>query len=104
MLRIVFSEELFGGTPQRRALLYKLIQGYLASVAEIVRAGQAAGEFSRSAAPEDAAVYFLGIIQPLAVVWHLSDGRVNITRLADRNWKLFCAALVCEPVSGKKGG
>lgn len=103
MLRIVFSEELFGGTPQRRALLNKLIQGYLDSVAEIVSEGQAAGEFSRSPTPEDAAVYFLGLIQPLAVMWHLSDGGVDITRLADRNWKLFRAALACEPGSGKKG-
>jgi AcrR family transcriptional regulator len=96
LLRIVFSDELFGGKPSRRALMLRVIQGYLDSVARLVREGQDAGEFSAEVDSEMAALNFFGLIQPLAVLWHLSDGGVDITRMADRSWKLFRRVLAPE--------
>lgn len=102
LLRIVFSDELFGGKPSRRALMLRVIQGYLDAVARLIREGQDAGEFSRTVDADTAALLFLGLIQPLAVLWHLSDGGVDITRLAGRNWKLFRRVLVPEPTSKER--
>lgn len=102
LLRIVFSDHLFGGAPSRRAVLHRMIQGYLRAIERIIRAGQKKGEFRADVDPKSAAVYFLGLIQPLAILWHLTDGRIDITRMADRNWDLFERA-VASSKPGPKG-
>lgn len=96
LLKIVFSDQLFGGTPARRAVLHRMIQGYLGAVAKIVRDGQAKGEFREDLDPHSTAVYFLGLIQPLAALWHLTDGKADITRMAEKNWAFFLRSIAIE--------
>ena len=87
--RIMFSDEMAGGDPGRKAKIYGTIQSYLNGVAEIVRQGQRAGDLRRDTRAEVIAMLFVGIIQPGAVLWHLSDGQFDITSHAKRTWRLF---------------
>jgi AcrR family transcriptional regulator len=96
LLRIVFSDQLFGGAPARRAVLNRMIQGYLRAVSRIIEEGQTRGEFRAEVDPQAAAVYFLGLIQPLAVLWHLTDGRIDITRMAESNWGFFLQSIAAQ--------
>jgi len=94
--RIVFSEEIYRGRPARRARMYKAIAGYLDQVADIVRAGQAGGAIRPDLDPSTVAVMFLGLIQPAAILWHMSDGRFDVTRHTEKAWKVFRGAIAAS--------
>jgi len=87
--RLLFSGEVFCGSEGKRERLFRLINGYLARVAEIIREGQRAGNFRNDVDAPTLAVHFLGIVQPAVILGHLSDGRFDVARHAKRAWKLF---------------
>ena len=91
--RVIFSEELYAGHPGRRQKVYEIIAGYLEGVAELIRQGQKAGRIRQTADPDVLAVMFLGLVQPAAILWHVSDGAFDVTKQAERAWKVFRAAI-----------
>jgi len=40
-----------------------------------------------------AAVMFLGIIQPAAILWHISDATVDVSKHTEKVWKIFKESL-----------
>lgn len=97
--QIVFSEQIYSGKPEQRDRLHRLIQGYLEQVGEMIREGQAAGEIREDVAPETAAMMFLGLIQPAAIFWHISQGRFDVTGGAERGWEVYRRGLT-PPAEG----
>lgn len=91
--RVVFSEDFYAGHPERKLRMYRGIQMYLKQVAQIIRQGQASGQVETDFDAEDAAVMFLGLVQPSAILWHMSDGEFDVTRTAERTWRLFLKAI-----------
>lgn len=91
--RIVFSEEITSRNPARKAKAHGIIRAYLDRVAEMARAAQEEGEIRSDVDPETVALLLLGIVQPGAVLWHLSDGRFDVTKHAERAWRLVRAAI-----------
>jgi len=103
--RILFSDEILGGSTRRRAKMYAIIRAYLRRVAEIVREGQREGWIRKDRGAEDIAMMFLGLIQPAALLWHLSDGGFDVTRHAERTWGIFSEAIVVSsgaPAGGRR--
>ena len=94
--RIVFSDEITSRNPARKAKAHATIRTYLDRVAEMARAGQQEGEIRADLAPETVALLLLGIVQPGAVLWHLSDGRFDVTKHAERAWRLVRAAIAAS--------
>lgn len=90
---IVFSQDLYAGHPGRRKGIYDSIRNYLSEVARLLRHAQETGRIAPAVDVEAAAVMFLGLIQPSAILWHMSDGEFDITRQAQRAWPLFLKAL-----------
>lgn len=91
--RIVFSEQIYEGRPGRRRAMFRTIQAYLEEVARIVRRGQDDGRIKKELDAATVAVMFLGLVQPAAILWHMSDGEFDVTAHAERAWKLFVAAV-----------
>jgi AcrR family transcriptional regulator len=91
--RVVFSEQVYEGRPGRRRAMFRTIQAYLDEVAAIVKRGQADGRIQKDLDPATVAVMFLGLIQPAAILWHMSDGEFDVTQHAERAWKTFVAAI-----------
>ena len=87
--RLLFSGEVFCGSGGKRERLFRLINWYLARVAEIIREGQRAGSIRSDVVAPTLAVHFLGIVQPAVILGNLSDGRFDVARHAKRAWKLF---------------
>ena len=87
--RLLFSGEVFCGSEGKGTRLFRLINGYLARVAEIIREGQRAGNIRNDVDAPTLAVHFLGIVQPAVILGHLSDGRFDVARHAKRAWRLF---------------
>ena len=91
--RIVFSEDVYAGRPARRARMFAAIRTYLDDVAAIVQQGQTDGQVRPDVDPQTVAALFLGLIQPGAILWHMSDGAFDVTRHAERGWRLLSDTL-----------
>jgi len=91
--RVIFSEEISSGSPQRKAALYETVKAYLKGVADIIRRGQKEGHIRADLDPATASVMFLGLVQPAALLWQLSDGGIDVTKHAERAWQIFSDAI-----------
>lgn len=87
--RVIFSEEVVAGEGVRRARLYRLIQGYLSQVADMIREGQTAGQLRLDAGADTLAVMFLGLIQPAAILLLASRGRFDAAGFQEKAWRLY---------------
>jgi AcrR family transcriptional regulator len=102
--RLVFSEDFHDSAPGRKARVLAIIRAYLTGVADLVREGQREGSIRRDLEPEALAVMFLGLVQPGAVLWFLSDGGFDVTRHAEKGWQLFSEVIgaAAAPKAGAK--
>jgi len=91
--RIIFSEEIFSGSRERKAAVHDIIRGYLKRVADIVKRGQKQGQIRRDLDAPTIAIMFLGIVQPAAILWQLSDGGIDVTKHIERAWQIFADAI-----------
>lgn len=93
---IVFSEDMHHKQPLRRKRLYQAISGYLGQIARLVREGQSTGKIRQDVEADTVAVMFLGLVQPAAILWEISEGTFDVTQHAHRAWKLFAEMLVVK--------
>ena len=91
--RLVFSDEVYGGHAARKAKMHGIITRYLGEVAKVVREGQQNGQIRTDVDPNTISVMFLGLIQPGAILWHLSGEKFDVTKHAERAWKVLREAL-----------
>jgi AcrR family transcriptional regulator len=92
--RIIFSDELWGQKQEKRQKMFRIVTGYLAEIEDIVREGQAKGEIRQDLNPMAAARMFFGIVQPAALLWHMSEGRFDIDEHVALAWPIFLATIV----------
>lgn len=94
--RIVFSEGHYADAPERRARAYELLRGMHARLEEIVRAGQEAGEIRADLDARAVAVMTWGLLPPAVILWHMSDGRFDVTRHTEKAWRILRAAIAAK--------
>ncbi|MBI2469841.1 MAG: TetR/AcrR family transcriptional regulator [Planctomycetes bacterium] len=87
--RIVFSDDVYNRHPERKTKIYGLIRCYLKRIGEIISQGQHEGRIRPDADPETLSLMFLGMIQPAAILWHMSDGKSDVTKHTEKAWKIF---------------
>ena len=87
--RVLFTEDVFTGNPKRRNRVYEIINGYLDGLDEIIRDGQRKGQIRSDIDSETVALMLLGMIQPGAILWFLSDGKFDISKQSEKNWNVF---------------
>ena len=101
--RIIFSEEVYAEYPNRKMKVYHLVRTFLSKVETIVRLGQKTGQIRKNFEPKMVSVLFLGLFQPAAVLWYLSDGRYDVDRHIHRVWPIFKEAVKAEqPLPDRK--
>ena len=91
--RLVFADTVFGDDAKRRQQLHKIVDRYLNRVAGIIRSGQKRGSIDPTLTPKATAVLFLGLIQPPALLWRMSDGRFDVNRQMRKAWPMFEAMI-----------
>lgn len=91
--RIVFSEEVYSGNTNRKTKLNRKIGRYLSEISEIIQQGQHENRIRKDADPATISVIFLGIIQPAAILWHISDETFDVAKHAEKAWKIFKESL-----------
>jgi AcrR family transcriptional regulator len=91
--RIIFTEDVFSGNTKRKTKVYRIINGYLQGLNQIIRDGQKKGEIRSNIDSKTIALMFLGMIQPGVILWFLSDGKFDISKESERNWNVFREAI-----------
>jgi AcrR family transcriptional regulator len=100
--RIVFADEVFGGYPDRRDRVQRIVSDYLGAIGQCVRDGQQQGRFRAELVPQSVALLFLGMIVPSGVLWHLTEGGFNVTQHAGRLWQMFCTAIAADGQASRR--
>ncbi|GKT08285.1 TetR/AcrR family transcriptional regulator [Desulforhabdus sp. TSK] len=93
MPRILFSEDIYGGKSEHRSRLKDIIMRYISELASIFRQGQQVRSIRPELDPEALAVMFLGLLQPTAILWHLSDGEFDAKKQVEKGWSIFAEAI-----------
>jgi len=93
---VVFSDEVYGGSSERREKVSGSIGRYLAQIERLVREGQTQGRIRPTLRPRTVAVMILGIIQPAAILAHLSGGEFDLIRHGREAWDLLRSALEAD--------
>ncbi len=93
ILRVIFSDELHHGHPDRKDRVYEMVGSYLKRIAAIVSEGQRTGRIRRDLDAGTISVMFLGLLQPASILWHLSDGKFDVTRHVRKAWPILSAAI-----------
>ncbi|MBZ5513753.1 MAG: TetR/AcrR family transcriptional regulator [Acidobacteriia bacterium] len=93
MPRIVFSEGVSADHPERKRQAYVILTGFLSAIEGIMREGQERGEVRTDLDAKTLAVMFWGMLPPVVILWHMSDGAFDVTRQAERSWELFSEAI-----------
>jgi len=91
--RFVFSEDTYAGRPARKARVFTMIRSYLRLVTGIVVRGQEEGNIRPELPAPTVALMFLGLIQPGAILWHMSEGGFDVTREVEKAWSIFSEAI-----------
>ncbi len=94
--RLVFSEEVYSGRPNRRAEMFRTLRAYMARIAEVVRDGQRAGDIRDDLEPGAVALMFLGLVQPAAILSHVGGPAFHARREVAKTWHLFVAAIAAR--------
>lgn len=87
--RLIFSEEVISGKPGRKSRLYGIVNSYLEKISEIIVRGQNENRIRSDIDPETISVMFLGLIQPNAILWHISGGEFDVNTQARKSWEIF---------------
>jgi AcrR family transcriptional regulator len=91
--RMIFSDDVHVGNPERRRRVLQLFTHYTGEVGEVVRQGQSQGRIRPDLDVQTITMMLFGIIVPAGILWHLSDGGFDVTRHAQRAWQLFSSAI-----------
>jgi AcrR family transcriptional regulator len=91
--RIIFTEDVFSVNPKKKTKVYRIVNGYLEGLSKIIREGQQKGQIRSDMDSKTGALMFLGMIQPGAILWFLSDEKFDISKQSGKNWNLFREAI-----------
>jgi hypothetical protein len=65
-------------------------------ISEIVKQGQLDNHIRNDIDPGTISVMFLGIIQPAAILWHISDESFDVAKHAEKAWRVFKESLATK--------
>ena len=98
ILRIVFSEAIYGHHQAWRTKIQAILQDYLQAITALISDGQRTRQLRTAADPGVVAILFLGLVQPAAILWHISNGRFDLDRQVMNAWKIFHRGIAAEKI------
>ena len=87
--RLLFSDEINFKYPEKKTKLREIFTDFLAGTAALMAEGQRQGIIRPDIPAKDMAVMFIGIFQPPALLYFLSDGSFDLLAQTDTSWRLF---------------
>ena len=93
---VVFAHFSQADHPERWSGLHDTMCSYLHEVAQIVAQGQQEGAIRNDIPPRTAAVIFIGLVLPAAMLYRLSGGGFDPTTHVDAAWPVFMRGLTAD--------
>jgi len=84
MPRFIFSEDIHIGDRELAQSLFLRMSGYVETLAGIIAAGVAEGEFTAGTAPRETALTLLGMMSFTALRWNMSNAAFDIREEGER--------------------
>ena len=91
---VVFSQGLFSEVSERRQKMFAGLNEFRRRLASIVQIGQKEGRIRKDVPPETIVLFWIGILQPAALLYHLSNGKYDIEKHGKKAWKLYREMIV----------
>jgi TetR/AcrR family transcriptional regulator, fatty acid metabolism regulator protein len=93
MPRFIFSEDIRMGNQKLADKISQRLRNYVETLAGIIAAGAAEGDFRQGLSPRETAQIFLGMIQSTALRWTMGGESFDLTAEADKIWRNFLILL-----------
>jgi AcrR family transcriptional regulator len=90
---VVFSDGVYTGHLERKAKVAEIITSYLSEIQKILEEGKKEGTIREDVVPRTAAVMFLGMVLPAAVLWNVSGGKFDMLAHAENAWPAFARCI-----------
>ncbi|MDT8389954.1 MAG: TetR/AcrR family transcriptional regulator [Lentisphaeria bacterium] len=91
---VIFAHFSHDDDENRRSVLQDTMRAYLDEVTRIIEQGQAAGAIRGDIPPRTAAVMFIGLILPAAMLHRLSRGGFDAAGHVNAAWPVFLGGIV----------
>ena len=98
---VVFSEAVYTGAPERKTRVAGIITDYLKEIQAIIALGQQDGSIHKKIEPATAAVLFMGMILPAAILSNLSEGLFDVTAHVKNAWPAFVRSVSTRTEQGQ---
>jgi TetR/AcrR family transcriptional regulator, fatty acid metabolism regulator protein len=86
---VVFAQGLFSEDPNRRKKIFDVLNQFRHRLATMVKMGQKAGTIRNDISAETVVLLWVGIIQPAALLYYLSNGHYDLELHGRKAWKLL---------------
>jgi AcrR family transcriptional regulator len=86
---VVFTQGLFTEEPHRRKKILHVLNQFRENLTMMVKTGQKAGTIRRDISADTIVLLLIGIIQPAAMLYYLSNGHYDLERHGRRAWKFL---------------
>lgn len=91
--RMLFSDEVFKGKPEHRAMIEKILGAVREIVIPLFEEGQCSGIVRTDISAEMLAVHFIGLYIPCGVLYNATMGEFDVHRHIEANWNVFVKGL-----------
>ena len=91
---VVFTQAFFSERAERRKKMFQLVTEAMQRLAFIVQIGQKDGEIRTDIEAQTIVLMLIGIFQPAALLYQLSDGKHDPLKHGKKVWKLFRSMIV----------
>jgi len=102
--RLLFSDDVQFGDARLRKRTYGILREYIGGVRKILDEGKEVGRVQANVDSAAASLLFIGILQPAALIWHLSEGSFDVTRQIEKAWEIYRAQVFSFPTGTRKNG
>ena len=86
---VVFAQGLFSEDPYRRKKIFDTFGQFRHRLTTMVKMGQRSGTIRHDISAETVVLLWVGIIQPAALLYYLSNGHYDLERHGRRAWKML---------------
>jgi len=99
---VVFSQGLFSDVNDRRQKMFQALGEFRRHLISIVQTGQKTGQIRKDVSPETIVLFWIGILQPAALLYHLSNGKYDIEKHGKKAWELYKEMITPKQERGRK--
>ncbi|MDA3918106.1 MAG: TetR/AcrR family transcriptional regulator [Deltaproteobacteria bacterium] len=86
---VIFADGIYTGNPERKTKVAEIMMTFLDMIQKIIEEGRQDGSIREDVVPATAAIMFIGMIMPVAIISNLSKDFFDINEHLKNIWPVF---------------